>query len=151
MNRQEFIDKLNTLKDHCKKQEGETSILMSCLIDLASAFCAIADDQYKKSQLIYLAYWKKLFNGQTFESDVSGFENQFSRPIAFQVPDNLSTNSLLLLIAKTATDCLEELRKARQITESISLPDLLQYIPDLSKSVAEKKSKEEKNDSDIPF
>lgn len=152
MNRQDFINKLNTLKAYCEKQSDETYLLTNCLIDLASAFCAIADDQYKKSQLIYLAYWKKLFNGQAFESDVAGFENQFSRPVAFQVPDNLSTNSLLLLVAKTATDCLEELRLARQITEDISLPDLLQSIPDLSKTITENKPKVNKeNDSDVPF
>lgn len=152
MNREEFIKKLNALKDDCKKENWEDVVLIDCLIDLASAFCAIADDQYKKSQLIYKTYWQNMFEGTAYKKNdkTEGFKNQLSRPIAFQIPENLSANSLLLLIAKTATDCLEELRFARQMTEDINIPDLLEKLPELSRK-EEKKIKEKIDDPDIPF
>lgn len=118
INRKQLIEQAK--KEASEWQEG-TNNLRSALVRLAIAFEMLADIKYLETSLLCKSYFKT--EDPAFAEELSG---KLSRPIAFGLPDELTEDKLLVLVAQTAMDCVEEMALSRQACSIID-PSQLTY------------------------
>lgn len=112
LTRKDLIEKASA---EAAKMVDQTDQLRLALIQLAKAFELIADTNYLETSLLCKTYFKK--EDPEFAEELGG---KLSRPIAFGLPEELTEDKLLILVAQTAMDCLEELELSRQACSIIS-------------------------------
>jgi hypothetical protein len=108
-------------KEEAKKMTGRSDRLREALLDLARSFTILANTKHLETSLLCKTYFKK--EDPEFAQELSG---KLSRPIAFGLPETLSEDKLLILVAQTAMDCLEELELSRQACTLIN-PSQIAY------------------------
>lgn len=118
MTRKDFIEKVNIEAD---KMTEKTDQLRLALIKLANAFEVLAETKQFETVLLCKTYFSK--EDPEFAQELSG---KLSRPIAFGLPEELTEDKLLILVAQTAMDCLEEMELSRQACTIIN-PSQIAY------------------------
>lgn len=118
INRKQLIEEAKKRADNLKE---DTNTLRSQLVRLAIAFETLADIKYLETSLLCKSYFKT--EDPAFAEELSG---KLSRPIAFGLPDELTEDKLLILVAQTVMDCVEEMALSRQACSIID-PSQLTY------------------------
>lgn len=118
INRKQLIEQAKAKADNMHES---TDCLRYALISLAAAFETLADIKYLETSLLCKTYFKT--EDPAFAEELSG---KLSRPIAFGLPDELTEDKLLVLVAQTAMDCVEEMALSRQACSIID-PSQLAY------------------------
>ena len=140
MNRQDLIIKA---KEEAQKMSSKSDKLRLALINMASAMERLADTKYLETSLLCKTYFDK--EAPEFAKELS---DKLSRPIAFGLPEELTEDKLLILIAQTAMDCLEELELSRTACSLIDPAKIAYSSEFVEKALALDKNRRKRGQDD---
>lgn len=136
-------DLRNKALEEAKKMTDKTEELRKALVYLSWAFLRLADAKYLETSLLCKTYFNK--EDPEFAEELKG---KLSRPIAFGLPEEITEDKLLILVAQTAMDCLEEMELSRQACTLIDPAQVAYSSEFLEKALAMHKNKQKRKHND---